>query len=136
MMPAGYLPHARRSPLTAPWEPLFARETADAMQLAVEIREAHCNSRGFAHGGLISALADNAMGWSAVRQAHQRQGTEKAGAVTVSLTLDFIDAAQVGDCIEFHPAVLKVGRTIAFVDCRVLCGKRLIARASASFRMV
>lgn len=136
MMPTGYLPHSRRSPLTDPWEPLFARETGDAMQLALEIRKAHCNSRGFAHGGLISALADNAMGWSAVRQARQRQGTEAAGAVTVVLTVDFIDTAQVGDCIEFRPEVLKVGRTLAFVDCRVVCGERMIARASASFRML
>lgn len=29
MMPVGGLPHARRSPLTDPLEPLFLRETAD-----------------------------------------------------------------------------------------------------------
>ena len=56
--------------------------------------------------------------------------------MTVALTLDFIDTAQVGDCVEFCPAVLKVGRTLAFVDCRVVCGERLIARGSATFRML
>ena len=136
MMPAGYQSHIRRSPLTDPWEPLLSQQTADALYLALEIREAHCNARGFAHGGLISALADNAMGHSAVLQARRRAGSEKASAVTVSLSLDFIDAAQVGDCVEFQPTVLKVGRTLAFVDCRVVCGERLIARGSASFRMV
>ncbi|WP_296447000.1 PaaI family thioesterase [Rhodoferax sp. UBA5149] len=135
MMPVGYRQHTRHSPLTAPWEPLFARETPNAIQLALEIREAHCNSRGFAHGGLISALADNAMGYSAVRQARTHEGTEKVSAVTVSLAVDFIDVARVGDCLEFQPTLLKVGRTLAFVDCRVVCGERLIARASASFRM-
>ena len=106
MMPTGYQPHTRRSPLTDPWEPLLSRQTADgpsvAIYLALEIREAHCNARGFAHGGLISALADNAMGHSAALQARRRAGAEKANAVTVSLTLDFIDTAQVGDCVEFH----------------------------------
>ena len=140
MMPTGYQPHTRRSPLTDPWEPLFSRQTgvapSDVIYLALEIREAHCNARGFAHGGLISALADNAMGHSAVLQARQRAGSEKASAVTVSLTLDFIDTAQVGDCVEFQPTVLKVGRTLAFVECRVVCGERLIARGSASFRML
>lgn len=135
-MPAGYAPHTRRSPLTEPWEPLFSRETADAVHIALQVREAHCNSRGLAHGGLISSLADNAMGLSAVRQARQVPGNEKASAVTVALTLDFIDAAQVGDVLEFQPRVLKVGRTLAFVDCRVVCADRLVARASASFRMV
>lgn len=136
MMATGYQRHTRRSPLTDPWEPLFARETADAVQLALDIREAHCNSRGFAHGGLISALADNAMGMSAVRQARQQPGAEAAGAVTVALTLDFLDTAQVGDCVEFCPTVLKTGRTLAFVECRVMCGERLIARGSATFRML
>ena len=144
IMPSGYQPHIRRSPLTDPWEPLFSRQTGDALSeagsdalyLALEIREAHCNARGFAHGGLISALADKAMSHSAVLQARRRAGAEKACAVTVSLTLDFIDSAQVGDWVEFQPTVLKVGRTLAFVDCRVVCGERLIARGSASFRMV
>ena len=136
MMPIGYQPHTRRSPLTDPWEPLLSQQTADALYLALEIREAHCNSRGFAHGGLISALADYAMGHSAVLQARRRAGSEQASAVTVSLTLDFIDSAQLSDCVEFQPTVLKVGRTLSFVDCRVVCGDRLIARGSASFRMV
>jgi len=135
-MPTGYRPHTRRSPLTDPWEPLFARETENTVQLALQIRDAHCNTRGFAHGGLISALADNAMGLSAVRQARRTPGGEKASAVTVSLALDFIDAAQVGDCLEVHPMLLKLGRTLAFMECRVVCGERLVARASATFRMV
>ena len=125
-MPADYKPHTRRSPLTDPLEPLLSRQSGDgsseAFYLALEIREAHCNARGFAHGGLISALADNAMGHSAVLQARRRAGGEKASAVTVSLSLDFIDSAQIGDCVEFQPTVLKVGRTLAFVDCRVVSG--------------
>jgi uncharacterized protein (TIGR00369 family) len=135
MMPAGYHPHTRRSPLTDPWEPLFARETTDAIQLALEIRDAHCNARGFAHGGLISSLADNAMGLSAVRQARLRPGAAQVSALTVSLALDFIDVARVGDFVEFQPSVLKVGRTLSFVECHVVCRARLIARGSASFRI-
>lgn len=115
---------------------MLARETEDAIHLALEVRPAHCNSRGFAHGGLICALADNAMGYSAVRRARKTAGAEKASAVTVSLSLDFIDVARVGDWLEFQPSLLKVGRTLAFVDCRVVCGERLVARGSASFRMV
>ena len=136
MRPDRYQPHTRRSPLTDPWEPLLAREMADAVDLGLEVREAHCNARGFAHGGLISSLADNAMGLSAVRLARRRPEAEKASAVTVTLSVDFIDAAHMGDFIEFRPTVLKVGRTLAFCDCQVVCGERLIARASASFRMV
>ncbi|MBX3621115.1 MAG: PaaI family thioesterase [Rhizobacter sp.] len=135
-LPDGYQRHTRRSPLTDPWEPLFARETPEAVQLAVEVREAHCNGRGFAHGGLISALADNAMGLSCVRLARQQPGQAQASAVTVTLALDYLDSARIGECLEVHPSVLKLGRTLAFAECRVLCGERLVARGNASFRMV
>ena len=75
---------------------------------------------------------------SAVRQARRRTGGENASAVTVSLALDFIDSGKRGDRIEFRPNVLRVGRTLAFVECRVVCREQLIviARANASFRMV
>jgi uncharacterized protein (TIGR00369 family) len=136
MTPEGYARHTRHSPLTDPWEPLFARETPEAVQLAVEIREAHCNSRGLAHGGLISALADNAMGLSVVRAARQHAGQEQASAVTVTLALDYLDSARTGEWLEVHPSVLKLGRTLAFAECRVVCGERLVARGNASFRMV
>ncbi|MGI9024866.1 MAG: PaaI family thioesterase [Burkholderiaceae bacterium] len=94
-----------------------------------EIREAYCNSRDFAHGGLISSLANNAMGLSALMYARRQSSADNAGAVSVALTLDFIDSARVGDCVEFHLTVLKVGRPLAFVECRLVCDKRLIARA-------
>jgi uncharacterized protein (TIGR00369 family) len=132
--PDGFVPHTRRSPLTAPWEPLFARAIGGTVQLAVQVREAHCNARGFAHGGLIAALADNAMGMSAVSTARATR-PEQSGAVTVSLSLDYIDSAQQGEWLEFRPQVLKCGGSLAFVECRVLSGTRIVARASASFKL-
>jgi uncharacterized protein (TIGR00369 family) len=137
MIPAGYARHTRSSPLTEPWEPLYARESDDGhLHLAVELREAHCNSRGFAHGGLVSALADNAMGLSVARRVQAAGGTPKAGAVTVSLALDFLDSARPGEWLEFLPTVLKLGGSLAFVECRVACGDRLVARGNATFRLL
>ena len=135
-IPDGYAPYVRRSPLTDPWEPLFERRVGDATRLALQVREAHCNSRSFAHGGLITALADNAMGISAVLVARAGGAGETTGAVTVSISTDFIDSGKLGDWIEFHPSVLKTGRTLAFVECHVKCGERLIARCNATFRIV
>lgn len=136
MMPDGYTRHTRRSPLTDPWEPLYARETGEAVHLAVEVREAHCNARGFAHGGFISALADNAMGLSVVRLARLQPGQEEASAVTVTLALDYLDTARIGEWLEVRPTVLKLGRSLAFAECRVVCGERLIARGNASFKVI
>ena len=92
--PEGFAPHFRQSPLTAPWEPIFSRRTAQAVQIGLHIREAHCNSRGFVHGGLISALADNAMGLSAGHLAQQTAG-EQRRPVTVNLAVDFTGTGKV-----------------------------------------
>jgi uncharacterized protein (TIGR00369 family) len=133
-IPAGWSVHERRSPLTAPWEPLFARRSARAVSLAVEVREPHCNARGIAHGGFVSTLADNAMGLSAIVAA-RADGLEPQGALTVSLNVDFVDAARPGELLEIHPEVVRVGRTLAFVEFRARVGERPVARGSATFRM-
>jgi len=62
--PDGFELHERRSPLTAPWEPIFKCVTEDRWQLGLYLRGEHTNARGMAHGGLIAALADNSMGYS------------------------------------------------------------------------
>ncbi|HOA93088.1 MAG TPA: PaaI family thioesterase [Quisquiliibacterium sp.] len=79
--PGGFTRHFRASPLTAPWEPLYSKWVDDltsvppsaSLVIGLRVREAHCNSRGFAHGGLIGALADNAMGLSLSSRASALQ---------------------------------------------------------------
>ncbi len=140
-VPPGWAAHTRRSPLTNPWEPLFTRllpaegGRAPAVALALRVAEPHCNSRGFAHGGLVSALADNAMGLSAVAAARAEGTSEIKGAVTVSLNLDFLDSARIGQWLTIEPVVLRHGRTLAFTECHVRADGQLVARASATFRL-
>jgi uncharacterized protein (TIGR00369 family) len=130
-VPQGFEPHDRRSPVTAPWEPLYRRLSGDTVVLGVRAREAHCNGRGFVHGGLISALADNAMGLSAVR----RMG-EVSSLVTVSLTVDFLGPAHVGQWLEFDTVFVKQGGTLTFTQAFVTADGQPCARANAVFRVV
>ena len=67
-IPPGFERHFRQSPVTDPWEPIYSRKTSDVVVLGLVAEAAHTNSRGFVHGGLISALADNAMGLSCARR--------------------------------------------------------------------
>ena len=113
-IPAGYSRHFRASPLTDPWEPLYSKAENGAILLALRIRQAHCNSRGFAHGGLISALADNAMGLSLDETLRRTQGKESGALVTVGLALDFLGAAKVGQWLEVTPRVLRAGGSLGF----------------------
>jgi uncharacterized protein (TIGR00369 family) len=137
--PDGFVLHTRRSPLTDPWQPVYARATEGVLCLGLEVREPHCNGRGFAHGGLLSALADNAMGLSAVAR-RRSEDDAPLSAVTIGLALDFLETARIGDWLEVVPAVLKVGRSLAFCEAKVLARRGderlLVARCNATFRFV
>jgi len=129
--PPGFLPHFRKSPLTDPWEPLYSRKTEAAVMLGFRSGPAHANSRGFVHGGMISALADAAMGLSC---GHGLAGG--ASLVTVSLALDFLRSAQLGQWVEIAPKVNQLGSTLCFAEAEITADGAPCAKAHATFRVV
>jgi uncharacterized protein (TIGR00369 family) len=130
--PEGFAPHFRKSPVTDPWEPLFSRRRADgAVQIGLHIGAAHCNSRGMLHGGVIAALADNAMGLSC---GGAMDPPPAGGLVTVSLTVDYVGAGRAGQWLLVAPRVIRAGRTLGFVDALITADDAIVARASATFR--
>ncbi len=129
--PTGFARHDRRSPLTEPWEPLYSRRTGSAVVLALRAGPAHANSRGFVHGGLIGALADNAMGLSCAAALDQ-----VGGLVTVNLSVDFLGIAQQGQWLEFRTDYVKPGRTLCFAQAFVTADGQPCARANAIFRLM
>jgi len=131
-IPEGFEPHFRKSPLTNPWEPLYSRRTPEAVILGLRLGTPHTNARGFAHGGLISALADNAMGLSC--GPHLR--TPIGGLVTVSLTVDFMGRGEIGQWLVFETGFVKAGRVLCFTQCLVTADGRPIAKASANFHVI
>jgi acyl-coenzyme A thioesterase PaaI-like protein len=134
-IPEGFAPHTRKSPITAPWEPLYARAEPDRLVLATRIREAHCNSRSMPHGGFLAALADNAMGMSLGANL-ATAGFPAGGLVTVSLTLDYLGAAKLGQWLEFDTDFVKLGRSICFAEATVRADGLPIARARATFKVL
>ncbi len=134
-IPEGYFPHFRKSPVTQPWEPIYACEAGDRLKLGVRVRPEHCNSRSMPHGGFLAALADNAMGLSVgVRMA--AAGYPAARLVTVSLTMDYLGSAGVGQWLEFDPDFVKLGRSICFTEATVRADGTPVARARATFKLL
>lgn len=130
VVPEGFERHFRQSPLTDPWEPLYSKRDGDHFRLGVRIDRPHCNARGMAHGGLISALADNAMGLACVL------ASGNPGAVTAQLSVDFVGSAKAGQWLEVAAEPVKLGRTLCFAEAKVTADAELVARASAVFRML
>ena len=128
-IPEGFAPHFRKSGLTDPWEPLYSRNTGVAIRIGLRAGPAHANSRGFVHGALISALADNAMGLSC---GLSLDGI--AGLVTVGLSLDYLSTARLDQWLEIRPVVLRTGKNLSFCAATIHADEALCARANATFR--
>jgi uncharacterized protein (TIGR00369 family) len=130
-IPAGFEPLLRKSPLTEPWEPLYARKTEKAVIIGLRLARPHTNGRGLIHGGLIAALADNAMGYSCA----QATGWTTS-FVTISLAVDFVGSAEIGQWCSIESDVIKTGKTICFAQSLIKADDLVIARANGTFRVV
>jgi uncharacterized protein (TIGR00369 family) len=130
-IPEGFERHFRQSPLTDPWEPLYSKRTEKAVIIGLRLARPHTNARGLIHGGLIAALADNAMGYSC---AHVMGGA--SALLTIGLAVDFIGSAQVGQWLAVESEVIRTGSTICFAQSLAKADGVVIARANATFRVV
>jgi uncharacterized protein (TIGR00369 family) len=131
-VPEGFIRHFRRSPLTEPWEPLYSRRTEKAVILGFRAAENHTNARGFVHGGLITALADNAMGLSCTLVLRG----ETAGLLTISLAVDFLSVARTGQWIEIDTTFTRPGSIICFAQAFITADGATCGRANATFRVL
>lgn len=129
-IPEGFQPHFRKSPFTEPWEPLYSKKTEKAVIIGLRLAKPHTNSRGLIHGGLIASLADNAMGYSCA----QVMGWT-ASLLTVSLTVDYIGSAQIGQWLAVECEAIRTGSTICFAQGLIRADGAVIARASGTFRV-
>lgn len=133
--PAGFEPHFRRSPLTEPWEPIFSRRLPDRVIIGLYAREPHTNSRGMVHGGLIAALADNAMGLSCGAVLAGQDRKPEGGLVTVSLAIDFTGSVKLGQWVAFDTSYVKTGRTLCFAQAFITADGEVIGRSDARFKV-
>ena len=130
-IPADFEPHFRKSPFTDPWEPLYSRRTERGVTIGVRLASAHTNSRGLIHGGLIASLADNSMGYSCA----QVMGWTTS-FVTLSLSVDYVGSAKIGQWLAVECEVIKTGGTLCFAQSLIKADDAVIARANATFRVV
>jgi uncharacterized protein (TIGR00369 family) len=130
-IPSGFEPHFRKSPFTDPWEPLYSRKTDQGVSMGLRLGKPHTNSRGLIHGGLVASLADNSMGYSCA----QATGWTTS-FVTVTLAVDYIGSAKIGQWLAVECEVIKTGSTLCFAQSLIKADDAVIARANGTFRVV
>jgi acyl-coenzyme A thioesterase 13 len=127
--PPGFEPLFRTSPFLETIGPLFYRKELDgAFVIGLRVLPKHANARGGAHGGLMMTLLDIALGYRAALSE-----TPPANLTTASLTADFAGGAKIGDWVEAHVDVQKVGGRLAFANAFLTVNGERVVRGSAVF---
>jgi acyl-coenzyme A thioesterase 13 len=124
--PDGFKPFDNQGPFLEAIGPVCVRQADDGQTFGLRAEERHANHRGTVQGGLLSTLADFALGRAI--EADAEDGKDRA---TVSLTVDFLKPARPGDWIESRTTVDRVGGTLSFADCSLTVDGREIVRARA-----
>ena len=109
--------------------PLFYRKEPDGgFVVGLRVLPKHANTRGSAHGGLLLTLLDVALGYRAAFSQDP-----PAALTTASVCADFAGAPKVGDWVEAHVDVQKVGRRLGFANAFLVVNGERLVRASAAF---
>jgi len=99
-------------------------------EMAIELEPHHLNLRGVAHGGVVTALLDSALGAAVISAI-----PEHWWCATTSLSTQFIDGSGEG-CLIATGQVTRLGNKVAFATGEVRDSRdRLVATAHGSWHL-
>jgi uncharacterized protein (TIGR00369 family) len=89
----------------------------------------HLNFNNVLHGGMLSTLADQAMGMTALRANANKPH------VTIELNVQFVGAVRLGEFVEAHCEIVRMTRAIIFMQCRLVVGTRVVGTATGVWKV-
>ena len=100
-----------------------------SVRLELPVDEIHTNLYGIAHGGVLTTMADTAMG--AVCLAKNKK------VVTVSMTIDFLHSVPLTKRVAAEARILHDGRQTMVCECDIIDDDgKLFARVLATFFVI
>ena len=105
----------------------------DLAELLLPYRPELATMGDIVHGGAIATLIDTTA--MAAAWAHDGEAPESATGSTVSMTIDYVEAARGGDLLATGVPVRR-GRSLCFCEVTVTepPGERVVAKGSAVYR--
>jgi len=78
--------------------------------MEVEVRKEMCNGYGKIHGGMMTLIADECIGWALFSLDNNQFYT------SVNLTMDFLYSVDIGEKVIADAKVVRVGKRISYVN--------------------
>ncbi len=112
--------------------PLYFVHEGPLFKLGFRVEERHCNPMGICHGGMLATFADMLMPIGAITLVPELR---QRFLPTVSLQVDFMASAKLGDWVEGEMQVLRTTRTMVFAQGLVTSGGEPAMRCSGVFKI-
>jgi len=129
-IPEGYRAFRNAGAFAEKNGPLYLRSSDST--LGFRVSEAHCNPVGVCHGGWLGTFLDMQMPLKAMREG----GLEGRFLLTVSLSLDFLAAGQLGSWIEGQATILRRAKSLVFIQGLAVSAGTPLLRASGVYKIV
>ena len=126
-VPGGFEAFAS-SPFFALVGPAWIRRGDVPPTFGMRIELRHCNSGGTAHGGLLAALADLALG-----HGIRAVAGPDVRLVTAGLSVDFARPVAVGEWVEAQADIQQRTRRTVFANCYLVSDGQRAVRASGIY---
>jgi uncharacterized protein (TIGR00369 family) len=98
-------------------------------RFGVLVEAKHLNFANIVHGGMLTTLADQAMGMTALR------ATGNKPHATIELNMQFVGAVRLGEFVEAHCEIVRLTRAIIFMQCKLAVGARVVANATGIWKI-
>jgi len=115
-----------RSPAGNWLKPRLESAERGKIAMSVLIRKEMCNPFGNIHGGMMSLVIDEAIGWAIVSLEAPAHYT------SVSLNLDFLFAAAEGERITAVAEIIRQGKKIINAEVKVYNDKQILLSKATS----
>ena len=133
--PLGFRPLRVGGPFMQQCGPLYGLLKQEQGQprvlIGFRVQAQHTNPLGVCHGGMLATLADM---MAAICVPYQTD-LPRHFFPTISLQLDFLAAARIGDWVQLQTDILRTTRNLVFVQGLITTEGELALRASAIYKV-
>ena len=109
---------------------LFRKINSKKYEFKTKVKKSHLNKAGITHGGFLCTIIDAGSGTSAHRSSRNKP------CVTISLDVKFIGASNLGDEIIGIVEILKITKSMVFLNCKLKSNKKIIATALGIWKIL
>ena len=101
---------------------------AEVGKLIVEfkVREEFANPGGIMHGGVLAGIIDEVIGMTTLTMG------KEGFYVAVNLNIDFLRPGIIGQTVKAHTEIIRDGRTMAHIECKIYNEQGVIVAKAAS----